>query len=150
MRRLTFAAAVGLAAASAASMAMAAETETITISDEIGIVKVNKGQPILIGGYWVISGPDTALGLDSKRGAEVYFAERDNTIAGHPIRFIVEDDQCNAEGGQNAATKLAANQNIVGVIGPACSSAAISSGVAPRGSSAPSKRVCNDKSAAAI
>ncbi|MBT6119809.1 MAG: branched-chain amino acid ABC transporter substrate-binding protein, partial [Rhodospirillaceae bacterium] len=124
MRRLTFAAAVGLAAASAASMAMAAETETITISDEIGIVKVNKGQPILIGGYWVISGPDTALGLDSKRGAEVYFAERDNTIAGHPIRFIVEDDQCNAEGGQNAATKLAANQNIVGVIGPACSSAA--------------------------
>ena len=122
MRKLTFAAAVALSAAT--STAMAAETADITISDDIGIVKVNKGQPILIGGYWVISGPDTALGLDSQRAAEVYFVDRGNEIAGHPIRFIVEDDQCNAEGGQNAATKLAANQNIVGVLGPACSSAA--------------------------
>jgi branched-chain amino acid transport system substrate-binding protein len=121
MRRLTFAAAMALAAAS--STAMAAETVG-PVTDEIGVVKVNKGQPILIGGYWVISGPDTALGLDSQRAAEVYFADRGNEIAGHPIRFIVEDDQCNAEGGQNAATKLAANQNIVGVLGPACSSAA--------------------------
>lgn len=123
MRRLTFAAAMAVTAAMAASTAIAAETVG-PVTDEIGVVKIPKGQPILIGGYWVISGPDTALGLDSKRGAEVYFAEKGNMIVGHPIRFIVEDDQCNAEGGQNAATKLAANQNIVGVLGPACSSAA--------------------------
>jgi branched-chain amino acid transport system substrate-binding protein len=35
-----------------------------------------------------------------------------------------EDDGCNAEGGQTAATKLAANPNTAIVIGPACSSAA--------------------------
>ena len=45
-------------------------------------------------------------------------------IAGHPVNFVVEDDTCSAEGGQTAATKLAANPNIVIVLGPACSSAA--------------------------
>ena len=94
------------------------------VEDPIGVVKIGKGQPITIGGYWVMSGPDTALGVDSKRAAEVYFNQVGNKIAGHPIRFVVEDDGCNAEGGQTAGTKLAANQNIVGVLGPACSSAA--------------------------
>jgi hypothetical protein len=34
-------------------------------------------------------------------------------LLGHPIRFDVEDDQCNAEGGQTAATKLAANPQML-------------------------------------
>ena len=72
----------------------------------------------------MISGPDTALGTDSVRGAKVAFADHKNMIAGHPINFTVEDDGCNAEGGQTAGTKLAANPNIVIVLGPACSSAA--------------------------
>ena len=93
------------------------------VDDPLGVVKIAKGQPINIGAYWVISGPDTALGVDSKRAAEVYFKQIGNKMAGHPIKFIVEDDQCNAEGGQAAGTKLAANQQIVGVLGGACSSA---------------------------
>lgn len=92
------------------------------VDDPLGVVKIAKGQPIVIGGTWVMSGADTALGLDSKRGAEVYFNQIGNTIAGHPIRFIVEDDGCNAEGGQLAGTKLAANQQMVAVLGSACSS----------------------------
>jgi len=94
------------------------------VTDEIGVIRVPKGAPITIGGYWVISGPDTALGTDSMRGAKVAFADHGNKIAGHPINFIVEDDQCNAEGGQTAGTKLASNPAIVMVLGPACSSAA--------------------------
>ena len=101
----------------------AAETKG-PVTDEIGVVEIPKDAPITIGGYWVISGPDTALGLDSKRGAEIAFDELDNTIAGHAIQFVVEDDSCNAEGGQTAATKLATLPNIVAVLGPACSSAA--------------------------
>ena len=46
-----------------------------------------------------------------------------NMVAGHPIKFYAEDSQCNAEGGQTAATKLASNRNIVVVVGPDCSSA---------------------------
>jgi antirestriction protein ArdC len=45
-------------------------------------------------------------------------------VAGHPIKLNVEDDLCNAEGGQTAATKHAANPTTAIVLGLACSSAA--------------------------
>jgi branched-chain amino acid transport system substrate-binding protein len=92
------------------------------VKDELGVISIPKGAPITIGGMWVISGADTALGTDSKRGAEIAFKDAGNKILGHPIKFVVEDDQCNAEGGQAAATKLAAVPNIVAVLGSACSS----------------------------
>jgi branched-chain amino acid transport system substrate-binding protein len=102
---------------------LAAETKG-PVTDDLGVIEIPEGAPIVIGGYWVISGPDTALGLDSQRGVEVAFDDIDNQIAGHPIQLVVEDDACNAEGGQTAATKLATLPNIVVVLGPACSSAA--------------------------
>ena len=102
-----------------------ASAETMgPVTDELCVLKIPKGAPIHIGGYWTVSGPDTALGLDQKRGVEIAFEERGNEVAGHPIKFLVEDSQCNAEGGQTAATKLASNQNIALVVGPDCSSAA--------------------------
>lgn len=94
------------------------------VTDAIGVVRIPKGAPIVIGGYWVLSGPDTALGVDSKRGAEIAFRNIGNKLLGHPIEFDVEDDQCSAEGGQTAATKLASNPQIFIVLGGACSSAA--------------------------
>jgi branched-chain amino acid transport system substrate-binding protein len=94
------------------------------VTDEIGVIRIAKGAPVQIGAYWVLSGPDTALGLDSRRGAEIAFKDAGGKILGHPIKFNVEDDQCNAEGGQTAATKLAANPQTAVVLGPACSSAA--------------------------
>jgi branched-chain amino acid transport system substrate-binding protein len=105
-----------------AHMAVAATVGPVT--DDIGVVKIAKGAPIQIGGYWVLSGADTSLGLDGKRGAEIAFADIGNKLLGHPIKFTVEDDLCNAEGGQTAATKLASNPQIVVVLGGACSSAA--------------------------
>lgn len=94
------------------------------VTDDIGVIRVPKGAPIQIGGYWVLSGADTALGLDSKRGAELAIKDAGGKLLGHPIKFNVEDDGCNAEGGQTATTKLAANPQTVIVLGPACSSAA--------------------------
>jgi branched-chain amino acid transport system substrate-binding protein len=94
------------------------------VTDPIGVVKIPKGAPIQIGAYWVLSGADTAMGIDSRRGADLYFRNIGDKILGHPIKFSVEDDQCTAEGGQTAATKLAANQQILIVLGGACSSAA--------------------------
>lgn len=94
------------------------------IEDPIGVVKILKGQPIVIGGWWVQSGPDAALGVDQRRAVEIVFDEVDNKVLGHPIRFLPEDSACNAEGGQNAATKLAANQQMLLALGPSCSSAA--------------------------
>ena len=108
---------------SSVSPAVHAETKG-PVTDDLGVIEIPKDAPIVIGGYWVISGADTALGVDSKRGVEIAFDDIGNHIAGHPIQFDVEDDGCNAEGGQTAATKLATIPNIVAVLGPACSSAA--------------------------
>jgi branched-chain amino acid transport system substrate-binding protein len=95
------------------------------VTDEIGVVRVPKGSPIVIGGYWVIAGPDAAYGIDQQRGAQVALRDHQDKIAGHPARLTVEDDACSAEGGQIAATKLASNPNILVVLGPGCSGAAV-------------------------
>jgi branched-chain amino acid transport system substrate-binding protein len=113
----------GILAFGLATVTQAAETKG-PVTDEIGVVEIPQGEPIVIGGYWTLTGPDTALGLDQKRSVEVAFDEIDNELLGHPIQFIAEDGQCNAEGGQAAATKLASLPNIVAVLGPDCSSSA--------------------------
>ena len=94
------------------------------VTDPIGVVKIPKGAPIQIGGMWVISGPDTALGVDEQRGVLIAFQDVGGKVLGHPLKLDTEDDQCNAEGGQTAATKLASNPQIIVVLGPACSSVA--------------------------
>lgn len=94
------------------------------VTDPIGVITIPKGAPIVIGAYWVLSGPDTALGLDEKRGAEIAIKDAGGSLLGHKLVLDAQDDTCNAEGGQTAATKLASTPNVVIVIGPGCSSAA--------------------------
>jgi branched-chain amino acid transport system substrate-binding protein len=112
---------LAIVAATAALPAMAATVGPVT--DDLGVVKVPKGAPIQFGGMWVLSGPDTALGLDEKRGVEIAFKDLGGKVMGHPLKLNAEDDTCNAEGGQTAATKLAANPQTIVVLGSACSSA---------------------------
>jgi branched-chain amino acid transport system substrate-binding protein len=117
----------GLAAAAVIMLGSGAVQAAQTlgpVTDPIGVVRIPKGAPIQIGGYWVISGADTALGLDSERGAQLAFRNIGDKLLGHPVKLTVEDDQCSAEGGQTAATKLASNPQIFIVLGGACSSAA--------------------------
>ncbi len=95
------------------------------VTDDVGVVKINANDPVVIGAYLAIGGPESALGIDEKRAIEIAFDEVDWKIAGHPIKLTVEDSACNSEGGQNAATKLAANQKVLIVIGPSCSNAAM-------------------------
>jgi branched-chain amino acid transport system substrate-binding protein len=92
------------------------------VTDDVGVVKIPKGQPILLGALLVLSGPDLSLGLDASRGAEIAFDDHKNMLVGHPIKYLPEDGQCSVEGGQTGATRLASNKQIVGVIGTACSS----------------------------
>ncbi|MGH6916125.1 MAG: branched-chain amino acid ABC transporter substrate-binding protein, partial [Geminicoccaceae bacterium] len=106
-----------------ATITQAAETKG-PVTDDLGVVEIPEGAPIVIGGYWTLTGPDTALGLDQERAVEVAFDEIGNELLGHPIQFIAEDGLCSAEGGQAAATKLASIPNLVAVLGPDCSSSA--------------------------
>ena len=114
-----------LAAGALSIVAQAAMAATVgPVTDDLGVIRIAKGAPIQIGAYWVLSGADTALGLDEKRGVEIAFKELGGNVLGHPLKLNAEDDGCNAEGGQTAATKLAANPQTAIVLGPACSSAA--------------------------
>ncbi|HXP78258.1 MAG TPA: branched-chain amino acid ABC transporter substrate-binding protein [Stellaceae bacterium] len=111
----------------AAGLFMMSAAQAVTkgpVTDEIGVVMIPKGAPIVLGGYWVLSGADQALGIDQKRGVELAIKHHGSSFLGHPLKLIAEDSGCNAEGGQTAATKLASHPEMVAVVGPACSSEA--------------------------
>lgn len=92
--------------------------------DKIGVVKIKPGEPIHIACWFVIAGPDASLGTDTKRGVEIAIEDKGKKILGFPIKLTIQDTGCNAEGGQAAATKLAADPTIVAAIGSNCSSEA--------------------------
>ena len=93
-------------------------------SDAIGTVAIPPGDPIHIGFWGVLTGPDATLGEDSKRGAEIAIDDRGGMLLGRPIRMTSEDEGCGPEGGTTAATKLSVDTSIVALIGSSCSGAA--------------------------
>lgn len=110
-----------------ACLAFSAAEAAVTkgpVTDDIGVLVIPKGAPIVLGSYWVMSGADAALGIDEKRGVEIAIKDHGGSLLGHPLKLITEDSGCNAEGGQTAATKLASHPELVAVVGPACSSEA--------------------------
>ncbi|HZD80114.1 MAG TPA: branched-chain amino acid ABC transporter substrate-binding protein [Actinomycetota bacterium] len=101
-------------------------------ADQFGCVTYKSGEPIKLGTLLAISGDTASLGLDSQHGVALAIDYLDGSfdgtggqIDGHDITLVNEDDGCSAEGGQAGATKLAADPQIVGVIGTSCSSAAL-------------------------
>jgi branched-chain amino acid transport system substrate-binding protein len=99
---------------------------------EFGCVEVGPDDPINIGVAQVISGADATLGQDQVNGINLAldyrdgtFDETNGTVLDHAVELTVEDDGCTAEGGQAAATALAADTSVVAVIGTSCSSGSL-------------------------
>jgi branched-chain amino acid transport system substrate-binding protein len=101
-----------------------AKPAAFVYEDKIGVVKIKPNDPIHIACWMVVAGPDASLGTDTKRGVEIAIEDKGGKILGFPIKLSVQDTACNAEGGQAAATKLAADPTIVAAIGSNCSSEA--------------------------
>lgn len=90
-------------------------------------VSVSPESEVVIGLAVALSGEGLApLGIDIQRGAELALAARPTVNVGD-LEFAVvldaQDDQCSADGGQAVANRFAADEQIVGVVGPMCSSA---------------------------
>jgi branched-chain amino acid transport system substrate-binding protein len=102
----------------------AAKPTAFSYEDKIGVVKIKKGEPIHIASWMVIAGANASLGTDTRRGVEIATEDKGGKLLGHPIKLTFQDTGCNAEGGQAAATKLAADPTIVAAIGSNCSSEA--------------------------
>ncbi len=111
------------AAEPAASGDAAAPAAAAGCTDAIGCVDIAADAPIHIAYMLVTTGANGALGTDAMRGAEIAVKEKGDVL-GHKLEFTGEDSGCNAEGGQAAAQKLAADKTIVAVIGTSCSSEA--------------------------
>lgn len=110
-----------------ASMVLSAcgpSAPTFECTDAIGCLKIGPDEPVHLAYMLTISGATAFLGEDSKGGIELAIDDRGGKVLGHEISLTGEDSGCNAEGGQTAATKVAADPTIVGVIGTNCSSAA--------------------------
>jgi branched-chain amino acid transport system substrate-binding protein len=108
--------------------ACAPSAPALTCTDKLGCITVGPNEPIHLAYSMVVSGSDATLGTDTKYGAELAIDSKGGKLLGHDIKFDGQDDLCSAEGGQTAATKLAADKTIVGVIGTNCSSAARAAG----------------------
>ncbi|GJQ35415.1 MAG: branched-chain amino acid ABC transporter substrate-binding protein [Anaerolineales bacterium] len=123
-------AACGAPAATEAAMTEEAMTEAapateaaaaFECTDEFRCVDIAPGEPIHIAYWGVLSGADSSLGEDSKRGVEIAIDDKGGTLLGHEILLTTEDGGCTPEGGATAAAKLASDTSLVGLIGSSCS-----------------------------
>ncbi|MEO1289865.1 MAG: branched-chain amino acid ABC transporter substrate-binding protein [Chloroflexota bacterium] len=93
--------------------------------DEIGCVVIGPNDPVVIGSMLTVSGPTAFLGEDSLGGIELAILQRGEELMGREIELIEEDSLCTAEGGQQAAQRIAADESVLGVVGTSCSSAGV-------------------------
>src|SRR5512136_3154803 len=108
----------------AACLSVVSAVAQVKYEGKLGVVKIKPGEPIHIASWMVIAGADATLGTDTRRGVEIATEDKGGKLLGHPIKLTFQDTGCNAEGGQAAATKLAADPTIVAAIGSNCSSEA--------------------------
>jgi len=93
-------------------------------TDALGCVKVAPGEPIHFAWIQAVSGAVAALGQTNVNGGQIAIDDKGGELLGHPIQFDGEDSLCNAEGGQAAGTKIAADPTVVAILGTTCSSEA--------------------------
>jgi branched-chain amino acid transport system substrate-binding protein len=90
-------------------------------TDPLGCVTIGPDEPVHIAYWGVLSGADSSLGEDSKRGVEIAIDDKGGQVLGHDVLLTTEDGGCTPEGGATAATKLATDTSLVGLIGSSCS-----------------------------
>jgi branched-chain amino acid transport system substrate-binding protein len=94
---------------------------SVAPSDALGVITIPAGEKIHIAFWGVLSGADATLGQDSLYGAQIAVDDKGGKLLGHDINLTQEDGLCTVDGGAAAATKMAADNTIVGLIGSSCS-----------------------------
>ncbi len=114
-------AALALVAAACGGEATVADFE----QGDLGGVLVEAGAPVEIRALQAISGDVAFLGVDQVRGIELAIEDFGN-INDHTVSLgTAEDDLCSSEGGTSGANAIAAQANVLGVIGTTCSGAGV-------------------------
>jgi branched-chain amino acid transport system substrate-binding protein len=95
-----------------------------TCTDPLGCVAIGSGESLKIATLLTMTGPDQVYGIDAVRGVEIAITDS-GRLLGHNIELVKADDQCDEKAGEQAALQLAADPQIIGVIGATCSSASV-------------------------
>jgi branched-chain amino acid transport system substrate-binding protein len=102
------------------------QSPSFSCRDTIGCIQIAPDEPIKIGVLQVLSGDLAHLGLRNLRIIELALDDRGPELLAHSLELETEDSLCSQEGGSTAAAKIAADPQIVGILGPTCSGAAAS------------------------
>ena len=90
----------------------------------LGVVEVPAGGAVQIRSLNAITGDIAYLGIPNQRGVELAIADF-GPIHGFPVDMGAGlDELCSGDGGQAAAQRIVADEDVVGVIGTSCSAAA--------------------------
>ncbi len=105
------------------------EETTDVAADLANAVTIAPDGNVVIGVAVGLSGEGIApLGIDIQRGVELALEDRPTVTVGG-VEFAVsldaQDDLCSAEGGQAVANRFTSDGNVIGVVGPMCSSACL-------------------------
>ena len=92
--------------------------------DALGCVELAPDDPVVIGAMLAQSGATAFFGEDSLGGIELAILERDESLLDREIELIVEDSLCTVEGGQIAARRVTSDEQVLGIIGTNCATAA--------------------------
>lgn len=92
---------------------------------DLGEVRIEEGDPVVIASLQAISGEVASLGTDQQRAVEIAIEDRGGELMGHPIELLAEDDLCSAEGGTTGAQKIVSDPQAIGIIGTSCSGAGV-------------------------
>ena len=120
------AAVVLLAAACSGGDDTTAEASEDRLGDgSLGTVEVPEGDAVQIRSLNAISGDVAYLGIPNQRGVELAVADF-GPVRGFDVDLGTRyDDLCSSDGAQSAAQIIVADEDVVGVIGPTCSTAAV-------------------------
>lgn len=96
---------------------------TTYAQDDEGVVVYAPGESIKIAVVTDLTGPIAQMGLDIQQAAEIARLELNEAggIEGFPVEYVVEDDRCSGDEGTLVANRVASDEQIVAVLGHACS-----------------------------
>lgn len=93
-------------------------------TDPIGCIEVGPGESIKLGVIQNLAGQGPS-GQFMVNCVDLAVQDRGGQLLGHPVELAIADGKCSGEGGTTAALQVAADPQIVGIIGPTCSGEAL-------------------------
>jgi branched-chain amino acid transport system substrate-binding protein len=100
-------------------------TATPPQAGALGAVTIRPGEPMKFASIQAISGDTASLGTDQVTGIEIAIDDLGGKLLDHDIQLTSLDDGCAAAAGTTAAQRVAADKQIVAVIGTSCSGAGV-------------------------